>query len=136
MNEPYPYRGSDAWNNEPRYSDDERTWAILAHLSAPAGTIFSAGWLGFLGPLLIWMFQKNKSRLVRKASARAFNYSLALFLLNIVAWMCFFTFLLIPLAIVLWVLEFILILWSPIRGAMAASKGKIYRYPFSIPILH
>ena len=117
-------------------ADESRTWAILAHLSTAASTIFSAGWLGFVGPLLIWLFFRDKSMLVRKASARSFNFALALWIISMIAWICFFTIILFPVAIILWVVGFILSLWSPIRAAMAANRGDIYRYPFSIPILH
>ncbi|MGO1401284.1 MAG: DUF4870 domain-containing protein [Flaviflexus sp.] len=122
-------------NDRSMGSDDTRTWAILAHLSAPASMIFSAGWLGFLGPFIIWLVFKDRSTLVRAASARSFNYSVALLVLSIVAWICFFTLILIPVAIVLWVVAFILVLWHPIKAAFAASRGEIYKYPFQIGIL-
>jgi len=40
-------------------SDDERQWAMIAHLSALIGYILTSGWAGsaggFLGPLIVWM---------------------------------------------------------------------------------
>src|SRR5690606_2031904 len=63
---------------------DERTWMLLAHLSAPLAAIFSLGWLSFLGPLVVWMLRKEDSQAVRTASAGAFNFNLSFWLMNIV----------------------------------------------------
>ena len=43
--------------------------AILAHLAAVIAMVVSAGWLTFVGPLIVWFIYKDKSRFVRNAAA-------------------------------------------------------------------
>lgn len=120
----------------PRLAEgDERTWMLLAHLSAPLAAIFSLGWLSFLGPLLVWMLRKEDSAAVRTASAGAFNFNLSFWLMNLVAWICLFTVILIPVAIIIWVIIWPVAIYAHLRGAWLASKGQVYTYPFQVRVL-
>ncbi|MGC5617202.1 DUF4870 domain-containing protein [Georgenia sp. Z1491] len=116
-------------------SSDERTFAIIAHLSALAAILLSVGWLTFVGPLIVWLVLRERGPLVRAASAGAFNFAIGITILGIIAWICFFTILLIPVAIVLWIVAFIAQIWCSIRGALAASRGEYFSYPFQVRIL-
>lgn len=118
-----------------RPSSDERTFAIIAHLSALAAILLSAGWLTFLGPLIVWFVLRDRGPLVRAASAGAFNFAIGITLIGIAAWICLFTVILIPVAVLLWVIAFVAQVWCSIRGALAASRGEVYRYPFQVRIL-
>ena len=115
---------------------EERTWAILGHLAAIIAAIVSAGWLSFVGPLLIWLFYKDKSQFVRKAAAGSFNFNLAIWAAIIVGWLLFFTIVLIPVSIIIWVVAVVAALVFHIKAALAANRGQSYRYPWSIPVLH
>ena len=126
---PEPGRGDGA------PSSDERTFAVIAHLSALAAILLSVGWLTFLGPLIVWLVLRERGPLVRAASAGAFNFAIGITIIGIVAWVCFFTLILIPVAIILWIIAFVAQVWCSIRGAMAASRGELYRYPFQVRIL-
>lgn len=117
-------------------SDDERTWAILAHISALVATVVSAGWLSFVGPLVIWALQKNRSPYVRIAAAQSFNFNLGLWLMNVIGWIMVFTILLLPVGLILMLISFVLLLWHHIRASIAAARRQPYRYPFQLPILH
>lgn len=114
---------------------DERSVAILAHLSAIIAMVVSAGWLSFVGPLAVWLLYKDKSRAVRHAAAGSFNFNIWAWVMNIVAWILFITVLLIPLAIVLWIIAGVMTLWCHIHGAMRASRNEPYSYPVSIRLL-
>lgn len=113
---------------------EEKTGAIAAHLSTIAAMILSAGWLGFVGPLIVWVLYKDRSRFVRNAAAGSLNFNLWAAVMNIVAWICFFTVVLIPVAIVLWILTALSFLVH-IRAAMVAARGEQYTYPAEIRIL-
>ena len=129
-NQPYgPTSGHQA-------TGEERTASILAHLSAIIAAILTAGWLSFVGPLIIWAIYKNRSPMVRQAAAGSFNFNVGLWIMNIVAWICVFTVVLIPVALVLFFIANILIFVFHIIGAVKASKGEVYDYPFQIRILH
>ena len=114
----------------------ERTVSILAHLSALIAAVVSAGWLSIVGPLLVYLVYKDRSPIARQAAAGAFNFNLAVWLLIIVGWVCLFTVVLFPIAIILWVIAGVAALFCHIRGAIRASNGEPYSYPFSIPVLH
>ncbi len=110
--------------------------SILAHLSALIAAVVSAGWLSIVGPLLVWVFYKDRSTIARQAAAGAFNFNLAVWLLIIVGWVCIFTVVLSPVGIIVWIVAGVAALFCHIKGAIRASNGEAYSYPFSIPVLH
>ena len=116
-------------------SSDERTMAILAHLAAVIAMVVSAGWLTFVGPLIVWFIYKDKSRFVRNAAAGAFNFNLAMSITSVVAWILCFTVILIPLSLIAFAVVFIMTLVCSIKGAVKASNKEFYHYPFGINLL-
>lgn len=114
---------------------DERPIAVLAHLSAIIAMVLSAGWLSLLGPLIVWFLYKDRSPFVRRAAAGSFNFNIWAWVLNVVAWICMFTVILIPVSVVLWAVAGIMTLWCHIHGALRAANGQTYDYPASIRIL-
>lgn len=120
----------------PQQGGDDRTIAVLAHLSPLIALVLSAGWLSFLGPLIVWFIWRDRGPLVRQAAAGAFNFNITVWVTSIIAWICLFTVILIPLAIVLWIGAFLAQVILSIKGAFAASRGEVYRYPLQVPILH
>lgn len=117
-------------------SGDERTFAILAHLSAIIAMVVSAGWLSFVGPLIVWAVYRNRSPFVRQAAAGAFNFNIWAWLMSVVAWILTITVIGIPIAIILWAVAGIMMLWCHIRGAIRASRGEPYHYPAQLKLLH
>lgn len=129
----YPQPGQPQ-GYDPRPADgEERTMMLLAHLSAPVSLVLSGGWLPFLGPLLIWLFYKDKSRAVRSVAAGAFNYNVTTTLVSWALWISVFLTLFIGLiwAIPIWIAMII----PHIIGIVRASDGRTYEYPFQIRIL-
>lgn len=117
-------------------SGDAKTLAVLAHLSPLIALVLSAGWLSIVGPLVVWLLFRNRSDLVRTASATSFNFHVTLWVATVIGWICFFTVVLIPLALILWLVPGVLQIVFSILGALRASRGEAYRYPFQVPILH
>lgn len=135
MSNPSQYPATPA-GRVPRLSTEtERTVGIVAHLSAIVAAIVSAGWLSIVGPLVIFLLYKDRSPLVRSAAAGAFNFNLAIWAMIVAGWICLFTVILAPITVVLWLVAGIAGIFCHVRGAMRASKGQSYRYPFSIGIL-
>ncbi|MGI8946683.1 MAG: DUF4870 domain-containing protein [Ornithinimicrobium sp.] len=116
---------------------EERTWSILAHLSAPISFLLSSGLLNFVGPLIIWAIYKDRSPLVRNASAGSFNFNLSVWVVNI----AFGIFALVTLgfgliiAIPVWIVTFVVAAVLHIMAAVKASNGEAYTYPLQLPIL-
>ncbi len=114
----------------------ERTVSIFAHLSALIAAVVSAGWLSFVGPLVVYLIYKDRSPIARQAAAGAFNFNLAVWVVIIAGWICLITVVLSPIAIILWIIAGVAALFCHIKGAIRASNGEAYSYPFSIPVLH
>lgn len=110
--------------------------AVLSHLSVFIALVLSAGWLMFLGPLIMWAIFKDTNPLARNAAAGAFNFALSMTIATVVGWILFFTIIGIPIAILLWLAVLIAMVVCHIKGAMAASRGENYDYPFQLRVLN
>lgn len=118
-------------------SGDERSMMLIAHLSAPVSMLLSVGWLPFLGPLLVWLFYKERSRAVRTAAAGAFNFNISMTIASVLTWISVIFTLGIGLlwAVPIWIVLFVVQIWVHVKGALAASRGEVYDYPFQVRIL-
>lgn len=99
---------------------DERTWAMLSHLS---GLL-----LGFLGPLLVMLIQGPKSPFVRDQSVEALNFQLTVLIAAFASFILVFLlvgFLLLPLVIIAAIV-------FEVVAAVAANRGERYRYPVNL----
>ena len=127
---------SDVPSSEPPVSGvsaDEKQWALLAHLSGIVVT--------FLGPLIIWLVQKDKMKFVEDQAKEALNFQLNLAVLAaalgpVAAILAFLTFgfgalLVIPIGFGLAVLAIVF----PVLAAIKANAGEAYRYPYIIRII-
>ena len=123
----------------PRYgrpvNGDDRMWAMLAHLSAPIAAIVSAGWLTFLGPLIVWLVKKDSSPFVRNAAAGAFNFSITMALISILGWILNFTVILSVIGIPLVLLGAFGAIVLGVVGAIKSWNGVAYTYPWQFKIL-
>jgi len=111
-------------------SQDERTWGMLAHLSAFVGLLLPfAG--AALAPLLIWLTWRDRSGFVGEQAKEALNFNLTVLIAYLACWALVYVFIGILLGIVLffgWLLLTIL-------AAIRASEGVHYRYPLSLRLV-
>ncbi|WP_018155062.1 DUF4870 domain-containing protein [Demetria terragena] len=133
MSAPPPYSQQPPLSQQNTGSD--RSIAILAHLSAPIAALLSVGTLSLLGPLAMWAIYKDKSSYVRRAAAGAFNFNLSFWVLLVVSLLLTFTVIGAIIGIPLMIVIFVVSLWCHIKGAIRASNGEIYDYPFQIKVL-
>ena len=114
-----PYGGQAA----PLSPSDERLWATLAHL----GPIL----VGFLAPLVIWLVLRDRSRFVDDQGKEALNFQIFLTIVYVVGGIT--TVILVGFVILLaaWVMALVF----GIQGAIVASRGEHYRYPFTWRII-
>ncbi|HEY5890746.1 MAG TPA: DUF4870 domain-containing protein [Acidimicrobiia bacterium] len=120
----------------PRMSEsDERNWAMAAHLSALIAFISIPS---LVGPLVVWLIKKDESPLVAAHGADALNFNISVLIYTIVgilalAFIGFVTLgigllLAIPAAFVAFVLWLVFV----VQGALAASRGEQFKYPWTI----
>ena len=111
-------------------SNDERQWALFAHLSALVGFIIPLG--SVLGPLVIWQIKKNEMPFVDDQGKEALNFQITVLIAVIV---CFvLTFVLIGLLLLPIVGIAALVL--TIMGGIKANEGVTYRYPFTLRLVN
>ena len=140
MSNPYPPQAPpqpDQHGAPATFRAGERSMMMVAHLSAPASMLLSAGWLPFLGPLLVWLFYKERSRPVRAAAAGAFNFNITMTIASVLTWISVILTLGIGFlwAIPIWIVLFVVQIWVHVKAALKANNNEVYDYPFQIRIL-
>jgi uncharacterized protein len=111
-------------------TQDERTWGMLAHLSAFALFVFPLGG-NIIAPLIIWLTRRDTSAFVEAEAKEALNFNISVSLGWIVCGLLTFVLVGIPLGVVL----FLCWLVMTIVAAIKASEGAGYRYPFSLRLV-
>ncbi len=112
-------------------NQDDKTMGMLAHLSAIV--------TGFIGPLVIWLINKDKADkewlIAESKEALNFNITLAIayFALTILAIVTLGIAAIVtgPLMLIIWVVSIILF----IVAGLKAKDGISYRYPFAIRLV-
>ncbi|QRK07102.1 DUF4870 domain-containing protein [Archangium violaceum] len=112
----------------PAPTADEKTWGMLAHLSALVAALLSATALSFVGPLLVLILKGKDSAWVAQHAKRALNFQI---LICAVVWACGATCVLLPVAIVVGLVG---ALFSILAG-LKANEGQMYRYPIDLQIV-
>ncbi|MFG0260914.1 MAG: DUF4870 domain-containing protein [Novipirellula sp. JB048] len=110
-------------------SDQDRNLAIIAHLSGCVG-ILAGGLIGFVGPLIIYLTQKDKSPFAEVQAKEALNFQISLLMLTVVCYAiavgsCGTLFPIVFLPMVLQIVFGII-------AALAVRDGRPYRYPYNL----
>lgn len=120
----------------PLSPSEERTWAMLAHLSILLNLV--SGILGPLAPLLIYLFLRDRSRYVAYHSLQALLFQLVFWIgggaLAAVAWVVIGALSIgligaccIPVALLLSLIPLGALIYG-IVGAVQCSQGRDFRY--------
>jgi uncharacterized Tic20 family protein len=64
---------------------DERTWGAISHGGAVVAMICSAGFLGFLASLAVYVVHKDRGPFVRAHAANSINIQISMFIWLVVA---------------------------------------------------
>jgi uncharacterized Tic20 family protein len=122
-------------------SSELRGWAIGAHLGGLVVGLGTAAVFGFAGPLLVWLFKRDEHPYLDHHAKEALNFQLTVLLVLVLS-----VVLAIPAALlgvltlgigfialgILAVVAAVAWIVLPIIGAVKASNGEGYRYPFTI----
>ena len=64
---------------------DERTWGAISHAGAVVAMICSAGFLGFLASIAVYVIHKDRGPFVRAHAANSLNVQISMFIWLVVA---------------------------------------------------
>jgi uncharacterized protein len=105
--------------------DQERLWAMLAHLlSFVAAYLF----LGFVAPLIVLLVFGPRSAYVRAHAVESLNFNLTWLLYAIIGVALAFLLIGIPILIALGIAYLVLVIIASVR----ANNGEFFRYPLTI----
>ena len=115
--------------NPQEITRDEKTWAMLAHISAVAGFVFPFG--NIIGPLLIWILKKEDLPFVDDQGKEALNFQISITIYVLISLVLVFVLIGIPILIIIGIFALIMI----IIAAINSYDGKYYRYPLTIRVI-
>lgn len=111
-------------------TENERTWGMLAHLSALAGLIIPL--VGnVVGPLVVSIARADQSSFVGAHAKEALNFNITVTLAAVACALLMLVFVGFLLGSALFIAWLVMTLIAAIR----ASEGAAYRYPFSLRLV-
>ena len=111
-------------------TENERTWGMLAHLSALAGLVMPLVGI-VLGPLVVWLTRRDESEFVAAHAKEALNFNISVLLGALACMLLMLVFVGFLLGTALFVAWLVMMLIAAIK----ASEGQSYRYPFSLRLV-
>lgn len=117
--------------------EDERTWGAISHAGAVAAMIFSAGFLGFVASIAVYVIYKDRGPFVRAHAANSLNIQITMFI-----WLVVLGILTIPVALLTLGLGLVVMLPAlaaaflfagvlHVVGAVKAYNGEWWNPPFT-----
>nr|WP_259393477.1 DUF4870 domain-containing protein [Dokdonella fugitiva] len=116
-------------------SNDDRTWALIGHLSAFSAFITGIGCV--IGPLIVWLVKRDTLPFAADQAKEALNFNITALIVAAALWVVtigtFFigALLTVPIGLLLFVAWFVL----TIVAAIKANEGVAYRYPFALRLV-
>ncbi len=106
---------------------EERSWGMIAHLIPIGAMVLSAGLLGFLGSLVVYLIYKDRGPFVRRNAANSLNVQIMTGIILLVS---------IPLMLVLvgfvtYAVACVFAVVLHVIGAIKANKGEWWDPPFT-----
>ncbi len=118
----------------PMAPNEERNWAMAAHLGAIVAAMVA---LGVLAPLGVLLFVGSRSDFVRRHATESLNFQISLLLYLAAAFVLAVVtvglglLILIPVGL----LAAVLALVAVVIATLAASRGEEYRYPLTLRLV-
>jgi uncharacterized Tic20 family protein len=124
-------------SSETGTTQEERQWAMFAHLSSLLGALVTGGLGVFIGPLVIWLIKKETMPFVDDQGKEALNFNITLAILGVALLiLTVITFgigalLTVPVGLAAAVGWLVLTVIASIK----ASEGVAYRYPLTLRLI-
>ncbi len=113
---------------QPMSQQEEKTWATLAHVIPAIAMVVSAGTIGFIASVILYVVVKDRGPFVRSHAANALNVQLTALIGLIISGLLMIVlvgFITYPLIVVGAVVIHVI-------GAMRANNGEWFKPPFTI----
>lgn len=111
-------------------TENERTWGMLAHLSALAGLVIPL--IGNVaGPLVVSIARADQSSFVGAHAKEALNFNITVTLAAVACILLMLVFVGFLFGSALFIAWLVMTLIAAIR----ASEGAVYRYPFTLRLV-
>lgn len=127
-------------SGQPVSPSDSRMWSMFAQLSAVLGYVIGAGFLGWVGPLMIFLVYKDRDRYVRYNAAESLNAAIATVIAEVVLIIVISILAVVTLGIgsilfpLVWVPALLHVIFA-IIGAVKANQGIWWNYPLNIRLV-
>lgn len=112
--------------NQPMSEDDERKWAMFAHIGTFSSMLVPLG--NIIAPIVIWRLKKNQSPFVVEQAKESLNFQITLMIYAVISFLLVFI-------VIGFFLIFALVIFSlviVIVAGVKANDGVPYRYPMTI----
>ncbi len=112
-------------------TENDKTMGMISHLAAFAGLVVPFPFVNVIGPLVVWLTQKDKSAYIDFHGKESLNFQITLAIACAIAFLSVFLligFLLLPAVGIYGVVMTII-------ASIKAKEGVRYRYPFTIRFL-
>jgi uncharacterized Tic20 family protein len=127
--------GPDDSYIETEPTSDEKTWAMLAHLSGFLGYLVVIPFASIIGPLVVWLLKKDASTFVDEHGKESINFQITMSIFYAITWVLLFSIIFTLIAIPLFGLLGVWIVVLVIVAAIKAVNGEDFRYPLTIRLL-
>jgi uncharacterized Tic20 family protein len=115
--------------NEPMGEDEERKWAMFAHIGTFSTMFVPLG--NFLAPIIIWQLKKNESEFVVDQAKESLNFQITLIIYALISFLLVFIFIGFFLIFALVIFSLIVVIVAGVK----ANDGEYYRYPMCIRLI-
>ena len=112
---------------QPMTPDQERNWATLAHVIPLVAMVLSAGTLGFVGSLVVYLLYKDRGPFVRAHAANSLNIQIITGIVLLIS----FPLMLLLVGFVTFGAAVVFAFVVHIIAAMKANQGEWYRPPMT-----
>ena len=115
--------------NEPMDEDEERKWAMFAHIGTFSSMFIPLG--NFIAPIVIWQLKKNESEFVVDQAKESLNFQITVVIYALFSFLLVFIFIGFFLIFGLVIFSLIIVIVAGVK----ANDGEYYRYPMCIRLI-
>ena len=115
--------------DKPEVTPDERTWAMLAHLSALLGIVVPFG--NAIAPFVVWRLRRGRSAFVSDQALESLNFNVTV----LIAALACYLLTRVLIGILLFVVLVLYWLGTTVIAAVRAGEGIRYRHPVTLRLV-